>query len=466
MEENEQLKIQEAGTEAEEQQVGLRDEFIQEISGLLGADNTDRVQELCRELPAADAGELIVKLDSDRRHKLVEMLENELNPETFSYLDREILNDLLEHMSARHIASIVNKLDSDDAIHLIAHLDEERRGDIMRHLNRNLRAAVEEGLTYPEGSAGRLMQREFVAIPQFWTVGKTVDYLRAAASTMPEKFYNIFIVDPMHRFVGAVALSNVLCAQRSVKIDTLVGEEHITVPVTMDQGQAALLFSRKDLLSAPVIDEDERLIGVLTVDDIVDVIHAEAEKDFLNISGVGGSDIHSSIIATANSRFFWLAVNLLTAIAASLVISVFEDTIARIAVLAVLMPIVASMGGNAGTQTLAVAVRALATKDLSSANSLRVIQKEVIVALINGILFALIMGTVVFLWFHNPKLGMIIGAAMVMNLIAAGFSGALIPIIMERMGHDPAQSAVVFLTTVTDIVGFFSFLGLASWLMV
>ncbi|MCE9507386.1 MAG: magnesium transporter [Alphaproteobacteria bacterium] len=466
MEEDEQLKSQEAGTEAEEQQVGLRDEFIQEIAGLLAADDADRVQELCRELPAADAGELIVKLDSDRRHKLVEMLENELNPETFSYLDREILNDLLEHMSARHIASIVNRLDSDDAIHLIAHLDEERRGDIMRHLNRNLRAAVEEGLTYPEGSAGRLMQREFVAIPQFWTVGKTVDYLRAVASTMPEKFYNIFIVDPMHRFVGAVALSNVLCAQRSVKIDTLVGEEHITVPVTMDQGQAALLFSRKDLLSAPVIDEDERLIGVLTVDDIVDVIHAEAEKDFLNISGVSDSDIHSSVIATANSRFFWLAINLLTAIAASIVISFFEDTIAKIAVLAVLMPIVASMGGNAGTQTLAVAVRALATKDLSSANSLRVIQKEVIVALIDGILFALIMGTVVFLWFHNPQLGMIIGAAMVMNLIAAGFSGALIPIIMERMGHDPAQSAVVFLTTVTDIVGFFSFLGLASWLMV
>jgi len=466
MEENEELKNQEVPAEAEEQQVGLRDEFIREISELLDQNYIDRVQELCRDLPAADAGELIVKLDSEHRHKLVEMLEPDLHPETFSYLDREILNDLLEHMSSRHIASIVNELDSDDALHLIEHLDEDRRGDIMRHLNRNLRVVVEEGLTYPENSAGRMMQREFVAIPQFWTVGKTVDYLRAAASTLPERFYNIFIVDPMHRFVGAVTLSHVLCAQRSVKIDTLVGEEHVTVPVTMDREQVALLFSRKDLLSAPVVDENEQLIGVITVDDIVDVIHEEAEKDFLNISGVGGSDIHSPVLATASARFFWLAINLLTAIAASLVISIFQGTIAKIAVLAVLMPIVASMGGNAGTQTLAVAVRALATKDLSSANSMRVIRKEIIVGLINGTLFAVIMGAVVFLWFHNLRLGMIIGAAMIMNLIAAGFSGAIIPIIMGRMGHDPAQSAVVFLTTVTDIVGFFVFLGLASWLMV
>lgn len=466
MEEAESIKDQEADTETGAQQVGLRDEFIREIAELLDIDYTDRVQELCRDLPAADAGELIVKLDSERRHKLVEMLESDLHPETFSHLDREILNDLLEHMSSRHIASIVNELDSDDAIHLIAHLDEDRRDDIVRHLRRKLRAAVEEGLTYPEDSAGRLMQREFVSIPQFWTVGKTVDYLRAAAGALPEIFYNIFIVDPMHRFIGTVALSRVLCAQRSVKIDTLVGEEHVTVPVAMKQEQAALLFRRKDLLSAPVIGENEQLIGVITVDDIVDVINEAAEKDFLSISGVGDSDIHSPVMATANSRFFWLAVNLLTAIIAALVISIFKDTIARITVLAILMPIVASMGGNAGTQTLAVAVRALATKDLSSANSLRVIKKEFLVGLINGALFALIMGAVVFLWFGNVRLGLIIGAAMIMNLIAAGLSGAAIPLIMERLGHDPAHSAVVFLTTVTDVVGFFAFLGLASWLMV
>lgn len=447
-------------------QVGLPDAFIQEITDLLDQNYTDRIQELCRDLPAADAAELIVKQDSEHRHKLVEVLEEDLHPETFSYLDHELLNDLLEHMSGKHIASIVNELESDDAISLIEGLDEERRSNVLRHLNRKLRAVVEEGLTFPEGSAGRMMQREFVAIPQFWTVGKTVDYLRAAAQTLPERFYNIFIVDPMHRFIGAVSLSHVLCAQRSVKIDTLAAEEYVTVPVTMDQGQVAFLFRRKDLLSAPVVDENEQLVGVITVDDIVDVMHEEAEKDFLNISGVSDSDIHSPVIATANSRFFWLAINLLTAIAASIVIGMFEDTIAQIAVLAVLMPIVASMGGNAGTQTLAVAVRALATKDLSAANSLRVIRKECIVGLLNGVIFAVIMGTVVFLWFGNPKLGLVIGSAMIMNLVAAGFSGAVIPIVMERLGHDPAQSAVVFLTTVTDIVGFFAFLGLASWLMV
>ncbi len=450
---------------AVEQQVGLADAFIQEIASLLDQNYTDRIQELCRDLPAPDAAELIVKLDSARRHKLIEVLEDDLHPETFSYFDHDLLNDLLEHMSGKNIAAIVSELDSDDAIGLINGLDEERQGNILRHLNRNLRAVVEEGLTFPEASAGRMMQREFVAIPQFWTVGKTVDYLRAAATTLPEKFYNIFIVDPMHRFIGTVTLSNVLCAQRSVKVDTLVGEEYVTIPVTMDQEQVAFLFRRKDLLSAPVVDENEQLIGVITVDDIVDVIDKEAEKDLLNLSGVSDTDIHRPIIATANSRFFWLAINLVTAIAAAWVISLFEATIAKITVLAVLMPIVASMGGNAGTQSLAVAVRALATKDLSSSNSPRVIAKEAIVGLINGILFAVIMGAVVFLWFHNLQLGMIIGAAMIMNLIAAGFSGAMIPIVMSRMGHDPAQSAVVFLTTVTDIVGFFSFLGLASWLM-
>jgi len=465
MEETEDLNRPETGAENEEQQVGLQDEFIREIAELLDQNCTDRVQELCRDLPATDAAELIVKLDSARRHKLVEALENDLHPETFSYLGREILNDLLEHMSARHIASIVNALDSDDAIHLIEHLDEDRRANIMRHLGRKLHAIVEEGLTYPEDSAGRMMQREFVAIPQFWTVGKTVDYLRAAAGTLPDRFYNIFIVDPMHRLVGAVMLSHVLCAQRSVKVDSLLGEDHTTIPAAMDQKHIAFLFRRKDLLSAPVVDESGQLIGVITVDDVVDVIHEEAEKDFLNISGVSDTDIHRPVMATANSRFFWLAVNLLTAIAASLVISLFEGTIAKIAVLAVLMPIVASMGGNAGTQTLAVTVRALATKDLSSANSLRVVRKELLVGLINGILFALIMGAVVFLWFNNLQLGIIIGIAMILNLIAAGFSGAVIPIIMNRLGHDPAQSAVVFLTTVTDIVGFFAFLGLASWLM-
>lgn len=447
---------------AEEQQVGLPDDFIREILGLLEHDYTDRIQELCRDMAAPDMAELLVKVDAEKRFRLVEILENEIDPETFSHLDRVILNEVLEHMPGTYIAAVVNALDSDDAINLIEDLDAERRGEIMRSLSRKVRAAVEEGLTFPEESAGRMMQHEFVAIPQFWTVGKTVDYLRAATEALPDKFYDVFIVDPMHRFTGAIALSKLLCAQRAVKIDTLMQEEYVTIPAEMDREQVAHLFRRKDLLSAPVVDEKERLIGVITVDDIVDVIDAEAEEDFLKLGGVTDPDIYRSTMSTAQSRFSWLAVNLLTAIAAALVIGLFEKTIEQLVVLAVLMPIVASMGGNAGTQGLAVAVRALATKELSSANAWRVVGKEFAVGMINGLLFAILMGGSVWLWKQDMYLSLVIGSAMIINLMAAGLCGALIPITLDRLGFDPAPSAGVLLTTVTDIVGFFAFLGLAT----
>jgi len=451
---------------AVQQQVGLTDDFIHEIRALLEQNYIDRIQEVCRDLSAADMADLLIKVGSDERHKLVEILENDIPPETFTYLDREILNDLLEHMPGPHIASIVAALESDDAISLIHDLDETRRGEIMRSLSRKVRAVVEEGLTFPEKSAGRLMQREFVAIPQFWSVGKTVDYLRAAADALPHTFYDIFIVDPMHRFVGAVSLSHLLCAQRAVKVDALVHEEHVVIPVLMDQEQVAHMFRRKDLLSAPVVDENDRLIGVITVDDIVDVIDEEAEEDFLKLGGVSNSDIFSPTIYTVRARFMWLAVNLLTAFADTFVISRFEGTIEKIVALAALMPVVASMGGNAGTQTLAVVVRALATKELTAANTLRITFKEIVVGSINGILFGLIMIAIIIFWYHNVKLGLVMGAAMVLNLAAAGLSGALIPIWLNRLKFDPAHSAVVFLTTVTDVVGFFAFLGLAALFLV
>lgn len=457
---------QEITAEAEEQRVGLQDEFIREIADLLDQGYTDRIQELCRDMPAPDAAELIVKLDGARRHKVLEVLEDDLHPETFSYLDRELLNDLLEHMSGKNIAAIVNELDSDDAISLIENLDEERRGNVLRHLNRTLRAYVEEGLTFAQDSAGRMMQHEFVAIPQFWTVGKTVDYLRAAAATLPERFYNIFIVDPMHRFVGAVNLSHILCAQRAIKVDTLVAEEHVTIPVSMDREQVALLFRRKDLLSAPVVDDDDQLVGVITVDDVVDVIHEEAEEDILKLGGVSNSDIFRSPLSTVRTRFWWLAINLLTALAATFVISLFSATIEKLVVLAALMPVVASMGGNAGTQTLAVVVRAIATNELTSANTWRTVAKELAVGSINGILFGVIMIMGISLWYQDAVLGLVMAAAMVLNLTAAGLSGAIIPLVLHRNGFDPAHSATVFLTTVTDVVGFFAFLGLASWLMI
>lgn len=445
-----------------EQQVGVSDDFIREIRELLDEDYTDRIQELCRDLSPADAAELLGKTESAHRLKLMEILEDQLDPETFSYLDHDILNDFLVNMAPQAIASIVNDLDSDDALNLIDGLDEDRRADIMRHLSRKVRAAVEEGLSFPEESAGRMMQRELVAIPQFWTVGKTVDYLRAAADALPDKFYDIFIVDPMHHFVGAVALSRVLCAQRAIKIDTLVNEEHVSIPVAMDQEDVAHFFRRKDLLSAPVVDENDKLIGVITVDDIVDVIDEEAEEDFLKQAGVSDSDIYRSTLLTARSRSSWLLVNLLTAFIAASVISMFEGSIEKIVALAILMPIVASMGGNAGTQALAVMIRALATKEVSATNAWRVIGKECAVGLINGLLFAVMLGSCVAWWFHNPQLGMVIASALVLNLFSAGLFGALIPVVLDRMGLDPAPAAGVFLTTVTDVVGFLAFLGLAT----
>ena len=452
--------------EADENQFGLKDSFIKEIVELVDVNDADRIQELCCDIAPADLAELIEKLDQTRRQKLVEVLDPEIDPETFAYFSQEVLNDILEHMSPSHIAAIVNELESDDAIGLIEDLDADRRSNVLRFLDKKLRVVVEEGLTFPEASAGRLMQRELVAVPQFWTVGKTVDYLRAAASNLPEIFYNIFVVDPMYRLVGVINLSNILASPRSAKVDTIINDDYVTIPVTMDQSEVAYLFSRKDLLSAAVVDDRDRLMGIITIDDIVDVIHEDAEKEILNMSGVNDTDIHKQVLATANSRFFWLVINLLTAVAASMVIGLFKDTISHLAILAVLMPIVASMGGNAGTQTLAVTIRALATRDLSSANSKRVVTKECLVGVVNGILFAIIIGSVVYLWFNDIKLGMIIAAAMVINLFLAGFSGAAIPMLMNRFGFDPAPSSGVFLTTVTDMAGFFAFLCLASYFLV
>ena len=448
------------------QDVGLPDHFIREIGELLSENYIDRIYEICTDLSAPDLAELLTKLGPARRHDLVGILGDSLDPEVFSYLDREILNDLLHQMPGPQVASIVNALESDDAISLITDLDEERQQDILRHLSRKVRAAVEEGLTYDEYSAGRMMQREFVAIPQFWTVGKTVDYLRAAASSLPDRFYDIFVVDPLHRFAGAATLSRVLCSQRGIKIETLLDEDHVTIPVDMEQEQVAHLFRRKDLLSAPVVDEEGKLIGMITVDDIVDVIDEAAEEDILRMGGLSDSDIHRSTVATARARSWWLAVNLVTAVLASVVISFFEESIVKIVALATLMPIVASMGGNAGTQTLTVVIRALATKELSSSNTWRMVAKEFAVGSINGFLFALLMGSLVWWWYDDATLAFVIAAAMIINLMAAGLSGIVIPVTLDRMGMDPAPSAGVLLTTVTDVVGFLAFLGLATWLLI
>ncbi len=454
-------------TEADEEEshLGLADTVIREVRVLLEEDALDAVRALCSDMAPTDMAELLTKIDPDKRQQLVDILGDVIDPEAFSYIDQDIRYDLFETMPAPRIAAIVNGLESDDAISLINDLDEDRQREILRHLSRKVRAAIEEGLTFDEDSAGRLMQREFVAVPQFWTVGKTVDYLRAAADNLPPSFYDLFIVDHGHRFVGSITLSRVLCAQRNVRVESLTGEDHVTIPVDMDREQVAHLFRRKDLLSAPVVDEDDKLIGMITVDDIVDVIDEEAEEDIMKLGGVSDSDIYRPTWATARSRSTWLAVNLITAFIAASVISQFEQVIGKIVALAVLMPIVAGMGGNAGTQTMTVVIRALATKELSKSNTWRMVGKEFAVGSINGTVFALLVGSVVWWWFGAAELAGVIAAAMVINLTVAGLAGILIPVALDRIGIDPAPSAGVFLTTVTDVTGFLAFLGLATLML-
>lgn len=448
--------------EIQDTQIGLSDETIREITDALNEPDNDDHIALIDDLTKADTADLLQKISDDDRRKLLEEREADIDPLTFSYMAPDLRKQTLEDMSATQVAGIIAELESDDALDLIENLDESFQQEIIKQLSAKTRIAIEEGLTFPEDSAGRLMQREFVAVPQFWTVGKVIDYLRAAADTLPIEFHDIIIIDPLYHVVGEVPLNRVLRSKRNIKIEELTLDDLHTIPADMDQEEAAHLFRRESLNSAPVVDNDNRLIGVITFDDIIDVIDEEAEEDILKLAGLEGDDLYRAVLSTTGSRFRWLFLNLLTAIAASIVISFFDATIEQIVALAVLMPIVASMGGNAGTQALTVAVRALATKELSSTNTLRVISKETLVGTLNGVGFALIIGVIAALWFGDQTLGLVIAAAMVINLFFAGLCGAAIPVFLNKIGSDPALSSTVILTTVTDIIGFFAFLGLAS----
>jgi magnesium transporter len=449
-----------------EEIVDFHDSDIWEVTRALDAHDHLRVTALLSDLTAQDTAELIEKIDPLRRQKLLATHGNDIDPEVFTNLQDDILAGILEQMSPYQVASIVSTLESDDALGLIEPLDDTFRREVIRNLSAKTRVALEEGLSFPEDSAGRLMQREVVAVPQFWTVGKTIDYLHNASTELPESFFDLFIITPTHHIVGKLTLSRLVRAGRSEKIDTLVTDETYPVPATMDQEEVALLFKREDLTSAPVVDDDGRLLGVITVEDVVHVISDEAEEDFLKIAGVYDGDFYRTIKDTTKSRFYWLFINLITAILAAYVISFFEATITQVVALAVLMPIVAGMGGNAGTQTLTVAVRALATNELSATNMWRAVGKETVMGLLNGAAFAILIGIFAGLWFLSPGLGLVIAAAMVINMVVAGFFGAIIPITLNKLGYDPAESSAVFLTTFTDVIGFFAFLGLASIFLV
>ncbi|MEM6901892.1 MAG: magnesium transporter [Pseudomonadota bacterium] len=455
-------EIEEAG-EAEE--YGLEPAAVRKVFTWLDKGKLDKVRAFIDDLHEADEADLIEQIDPEHRRQLVDCLRPGIDPEVFIHLRGSIREELINYLEPEEIAQTIAELDSDDAIELVEDIEEDRQREILAKLSARMRALVEQGLTFPDDSAGRLIQREVVALPQFWTVGKTIDYMRAAADTLPEDFYSIYVVDPLHRVVGAVALNSLVRTRRSVKLEQIQDTEIQPIPAEMDQEEVADVFRRYSLVSAPVVDDTGRLLGVITVDDIVDVIDEEAEEDLLKLSGVAESDIYSATWQTLKSRFAWLSVNLLTAVLASVVIGAFASTIDQVVALAVLMPIVASMGGNAGTQTLTVAVRALAMKELSANTAWRVIGKETLVASINGVIFAVVSGLVASLWFGDPVLGGVIALAMIATLAIAGLSGVLIPLTLDRLGADPAVASSVFLTTVTDIVGFFTFLGLAAWIL-
>ena len=434
------------------------------VSALAGTDEVV-LSRLVKPLQAPDLADLIIALEPGQRVALIERLGAAFDYEALSELPGQVRDQLAEALPNELLARAVAELDTDDAAYLLESLEPGDQEDVLAQVPTGDRAAVERNLDYPEETAGRLMQAELVTVAPFWTVDKVIDHMRETAS-LPETFSEIFVVDPTFRVLGSVDLSRLLRSRRDVRIDTIMDADRHELAALSGQGDVAREFQRYDLMSAPVVDANKRLVGVVTVDDVVDVIQEDAEKDIKRLAGVGIDEMVSdSVRSITPSRFAWLFVNLLTAILASLVIKRFDTVIEQMVALAVLMPIVASMGGNAGTQTMTVAVRALATRELVSANILRFAMRELAVALINGFAFAVIVGLVAHMWFGSAQLGMVFAAAMVINLIAAAIAGITIPLALDKLGFDPAVASTVFVTTVTDVVGFFSFLGLASLML-
>ncbi|HEY0292179.1 MAG TPA: magnesium transporter [Hansschlegelia sp.] len=437
--------------------------FIESVASAISANDAARVRELAGDLHESDLGDLIETLEHDDRPKLIELLGKDFDFAALTEIDETVRVQLLEELPPETVAKGMRGLDSDDAVYILEDLDEVDRAKILDQIPALERVALKRSLDYPEDSAGRRMQTEFVAAPQFWTVGHLIDYV-ADTDELPETFYTIFVVDPAYKLLGSVPLDRLLRARRSKLLSDILEENPRTIRATEDQEDAARTFERYNLVSAAVVDDGGRLVGVLMVDDILDVIEEEADEDLRALGGVtGDEEISDPVFYTARSRIPWLLVNLITAFFSASVIGLFEGTIEQMVALAVLMPIVASMGGNAGTQTMTVAVRALATHDIGGHNARRLIRRETLVGLLNGVICAVVVACIAGLWFQSAQLGAIIACAMVTNLVCAGLFGILIPLGLERMKFDPAVSSGVFLTTVTDTVGFFSFLGLATW---
>ena len=439
----------------------LRPEFVDKVLDAVEAGDDATARELVKPLHPADVADLIELAARDEREGLVKALAGIVGPDVLAEMNDYVRESLLDEMEPQQVADIAGQLETDDAVALIEDLDRDDQRAVLQAMEPDDRAAVEEALGYPEESAGRLMQRDLCAVPEHWKVGQVIDYLRSTRD-LPTDFWEVFVVNPNHHPVGTCKLSTILRTPRTTQVADIMAREQTLIPVDMDQEDVALRFQKYALVSAAVTDDEGRLVGMITVDDIVHIIQEEAGEDVLLLAGAGEGDINEPIRLTVRTRLMWLLVNLPTAMLAASVVHLFDAQIAKFAVLAVLMPIVAGMGGNAGTQTLAVAVRALATNQLTESNTLRAFGRELVIALTNGISLGALIGVGVALIFHNPLLGAVMAAAMVINNLVAGLAGVMVPITLDRLRIDPAVSSAVFVTTCTDCLGFLSFLGLAT----
>jgi len=439
----------------------LKPEFVREVMERVDAGDSAAARAMVEPLHPADIADLFELVDSEDRRLLAGALAEMLDGDVLAEMNDHVREELIDALDPRQVADIAGEMETDDAVAMIEDLEEDEQRAVLRELDPDDRAAIEEALTYPEESAGRLMQRDLIAVPEHWTVGQVIDYLRAG-DDLTTDFWEIFIVDPQHHPVGTCMLSWVLRTRRDVPMADIMKREQTLIPVDMDQEEVALRFQKYALISAAVIDQAGRLVGMITVDDIVHIIQEEASEDVLLMSGAGDEgDINQPVLDSYRARVRWLIVNLVTALLPATIISLFGGAIEKMVALAALMPIVAGVGGNAGTQTLAVTVRALATNQLTQSNRWRAVGREIRVALLNGVSIAAIIGLAVAIWFANPVLGGVIAAAMLTNIVMAGLAGALVPLVLERAGADPAVASSIFVTMTTDSMGFLLFLGIA-----
>ena len=438
----------------------LRPEFVREVVERVEAGDAETARAMVEPLHPADIADLFELVDSDDRRALASALADILDGDVLAEMNEHVREELIDALEPYQVADLAGEMETDDAVAMIEDLEEEEQRAVLRALDPDDRAAIEEALTFPEESAGRLMQRDLIAVPEHWTVGQVIDYLRAD-DELTTDFWEVFVVDERHHPIGTCLLSWILRTHRHIAVADVMKREQTLIPVDMDQEEVALRFQKYALISAAMVDQAGRLVGMVTVDDVVHIIQEEASEDVLLLSGAGEGDINQPVSESYYARVRWLIANLFTALVASSVIAAFGAAIEEMVALAVLMPIVASIGGNAGTQTMAVAVRALALNQLTRSNTLRTISREIRIALLNGVTIALLVGLGAGLVFWNVQLGMVIAAAMMINIGVAGLAGVLVPVLLERFDQDPAVASSVFVTMITDSMGFFAFLGLA-----